>query len=110
MGTAILDNAPGIALADLITDTPPDLLAWRRQTFDTVMGDINTSAVTNWQIEIFNSRNVETGAWDGPDSTASTALALLALMAKPGPDNFDMAIAEGIEFLKSKSAAQYQRQ
>ena len=97
-----LDNAPAINIEDLITESPLSLLAWRQQTFNTVMGDIDTSAVTNWQIEIFNSRNVETGTWDGPDKIASTAFALLALMAKPGPDNFDEAIAEGVEFLKAQ--------
>lgn len=77
------------------------LRRWRALNQTQLMTGLDLDQITNWQIEVFNSRNSD-GYWSGGDPVAATGLALLALMAKPGPSDFEQAIASGADYLKGQ--------
>ncbi|TVR39820.1 MAG: zinc ribbon domain-containing protein [Planctomycetota bacterium] len=93
-----LDIAPRLRLEDVLAQRSPSLLEWRAAYADTALGDVNRERITHWQVEIFNSRRSD-GSWLGGDPVAATGIAILALLAHPGPESFAEAIEQGINHI-----------
>lgn len=94
-----LDHAPSLSLDEVLNQDPPSLLQWRRQHAEMALRGLDVQRITDWQLEIFNSRNPD-GSWNGGDPVAATGLALLGLMAKPGPPAFEDAISKGLDIIQ----------